>query len=85
MLGTTIQLPSRLALLLFVGFSTTQFLNMAEVLALSHNNIYGVPRLDPLLLAVSLANLILWVLLVRTGYRRYIAAAHHEPDQTARG
>ena len=75
----------RLALLLFAGFSTTQFLNAAHVLALSHNCIYGMPRLDPLLLAVSLANLILWLLLVWTGYRRYVSAAHHKPDQAANG
>ncbi|GAC1467226.1 MAG: hypothetical protein PVSMB11_02780 [Desulfuromonadaceae bacterium] len=84
-LGFHIVSRDRLALLLFAGFSTTQFLNAAQVLALSHNNIYGVPRLDPLLLAVSLANLILWLLLVWTGYRSYVATAHHEPDQAARG
>ena len=75
----------RLALLLFAGFSITQFLNAAQVLALSHKDIYGVPRLDPLLLAVSLANLILWMLLVWTGYRRYVSAARHETDQAANG
>lgn len=84
-LGFHIVSRDRLALLLFAGLSTTQFLNAVQVLALSHNNVYGVPRLDPLLLAVSLANLILWFLLVRTGFRRYVAAAHHEPDQAARG
>ena len=50
--------------------------HVAQVLALSHDNIYGVPRLDSLLLAISLTNLILRLLLVWTGYRRYIAAAH---------
>ena len=84
-LGFHIVTRDRLALLLFAGFSTTQFLNVYDVLALSHNNIYGVPPLDPLLLAVSLANLILWLLLVRTGYRRYVAADHHGPDQAANG
>ncbi|MBC8016949.1 MAG: hypothetical protein H7X83_00315 [Verrucomicrobia bacterium] len=84
-LGFHIVTRDRLALLLFAGFSTTQFLNVYQVLALSHNNIYGVPRLDPILLAVSLVNLTLWLLLVRTGYRRYCAAARHEPDQAASG
>lgn len=84
-LGLHIVTRDRLALLLFAGFSTTQFLNVYQVLALSHNNIYGVPPLDPLLLAVSLANLILWLLLVRTGYRRYVATAHIDPDQAAIG
>ncbi|MGD0584247.1 MAG: hypothetical protein ABSA86_00520 [Oryzomonas sp.] len=73
-LGFHIISRDRLALLLFVGFSMTQFLNAAQVLALSHGNLYAVPPFDPLLLAVSLANLVLWLLLVQTGYRRYVAA-----------
>lgn len=72
-LGFFIVSRDRWGLLLFAGFSATQFLNAAEVLALSYRNVYAVPRLDPLLLAVSLANVLLWVLLVRTGYRRYVA------------
>ena len=63
-LGFHIVTRDRLALLLFAGFSVTQFLNVAHVLTLSHEAIYGVPRLDPLLLAVSLANVVLWLLLV---------------------
>jgi hypothetical protein len=43
-----------------------------EVLAFSYKNIFVVPRLDPLLLVVSLANVLLWLLLVWTGYRRYV-------------
>ncbi len=62
----------RWGLLLFAGFSATQFLNAVEVLALSHREIYAVPRLDPLLLSVSLANVLLLLLLVRVGYRRYV-------------
>lgn len=75
----------RWGLLLFAGFSTTQFLNAAVVLALGYREIYAVPRLDPLLLAVSLANVLLLLLLVRVGYRRYIAASHHIADQAASG
>jgi len=75
----------RRGLLIFAGLSITQFLNAAHVLALSHQNVFGVPRLDPLLLAVSLANLILWLLLVHSGYRRYIATPGNEPDQAAMG
>jgi Gpi18-like mannosyltransferase len=65
----------RLVLLLFAGFSMTQYLNVAQVLTLSHSKVYGVPSHDPLLLAVSLVNVILWLLLVRTGYRRYLGAS----------
>jgi Gpi18-like mannosyltransferase len=73
-LGFSIVSRDRWGLLLFAGFSATQFLNAAEVLALSYRNVYAVPRLDPLLLAVSLANVLLWLLLVRTGYRRFLRA-----------
>ncbi|HEX9024302.1 MAG TPA: hypothetical protein VF799_10720, partial [Geobacteraceae bacterium] len=59
-------------LLLFAGFSATQYLNALAVLALSHKEIYFVPRLDPLLLLVSLANVLLFILLARIGYRRYL-------------
>ncbi|MDD2899907.1 MAG: hypothetical protein PHI31_14485 [Desulfuromonadaceae bacterium] len=60
------------ALLLYAGFSVTQFLNVAEVLALSYREIYAVPRLDPLLLVVSLANVLLMLLMIRVGWRRYL-------------
>lgn len=84
-LGLHIVTRDRVALLLFAGFSTTQFLNVAQVLALSHNDIYGVPPLDPLLLAVSLANVILWLLLVKVGYDHYVASGRLNPDQAASG
>jgi Gpi18-like mannosyltransferase len=60
------------ALLLYAGFSVTLCLNVAEVLALSYREIYAVPRLDPLLLAVSLVNVLLLLILVTAGYRRYL-------------
>ncbi|HYR03117.1 MAG TPA: hypothetical protein VES58_07210, partial [Syntrophobacteria bacterium] len=72
-LGFYIASRERWGLLLFAGFSATQFLNAAEVLALSYRDVHAVPRFDPLLLVVSLANVLLWLLLVRTGYRRYVA------------
>jgi dolichyl-phosphate-mannose-protein mannosyltransferase len=71
-LGFSIKSRDRWGLLLFAGFSATQFLNAVEVLAFSYKNIYVVPRLDPLLLAVSLANVLLWFLLVVAGYCRYV-------------
>ena len=83
--GLYIVTRDRLALLLFAGFSITQFLNVAQVLALSHSKIYGVPANDPLLLVVSLVNVILWLLLVGTGYRRYLAATGNRSDQAANG
>jgi dolichyl-phosphate-mannose-protein mannosyltransferase len=84
-LGFHILTRERLTLLLFAGFSTTQFLNVAQVLELSHGKVYGVPPLDPLLLAVSLANVILWLLLLRAGYRRYLAVDRQETGQAASG
>ena len=72
-LGFHIVSRDRLGLLLFAGFSVTQFFNAAEVLALSYRQNYAVPPHDPLLLAVSLANVALWLLLVWIGCRRYLA------------
>lgn len=59
-------------LLLYAGFSLTQFFNVAEVLALSYREIYAVPRFDPLLLVVSLVNVLLLLLLITVGCRRYL-------------
>lgn len=84
-LGLYISSRDRRALLIFAGFSTTFFLNVAQVLVLSQQKIYGVAPLDPLLLAVSCANVMLWLLLLRTGYGRYVAAARGEADQAASG
>jgi dolichyl-phosphate-mannose-protein mannosyltransferase len=72
-LGFFIVSRDRWGLLLFAGFSATQFLNAAYVLTLSCRNVYSVPQFDPLLLAVSLVNVLLWLLLARTGYRRYVS------------
>ena len=71
-LGFSLVSRDRRGFIVFAGLSVTQFCNAAVVLALSYRNIYAVPRLDPLLLAVSLANVLLWILLVWTGYRRYL-------------
>ncbi len=62
----------RRGLFLFAGFSVAQVLNTMDVLALSYGNVFIVPRLDPLLIAVSLANVLLWIFLVRVGYRSYL-------------
>jgi len=57
-------------LVVFAGFTITLLLNMAQVLALSMSNVYLVPRLDPLLLGVSAANVVLWLLVVSIGLTR---------------
>lgn len=63
---------ARLALWIFAGLSVTQFFNASEVLALGMRNSYAVPSHDPILLAVSLANVVLLVLLAADGFRRYV-------------
>lgn len=60
------------ALALYAGFTVTLFLNTAQVLALSYRELYAVPRLDPLLLVGSLANVVLWAVLAWLGYDRYL-------------
>jgi dolichyl-phosphate-mannose-protein mannosyltransferase len=84
-LGFHILTRDRLALLLFAGFSVTQFFNVAHVLTLSHDKVYGVPSFDPLLLAVSLANMLLWLLLLWAGYRHYVSAPGGKTFQAASG
>jgi Gpi18-like mannosyltransferase len=72
-LGFYITSRDRRGLLLFAGFSLTLFLNVAQVLQLSYRGVYAVPPHDPLLLAVSLANVLLWLVLAWTGFTRYLA------------
>jgi Gpi18-like mannosyltransferase len=84
-LGFYLVSRDRRALLLYAGFTLTLLFNVAQVLVLSQHQIYGVTPLDPLLLGVSLANLLLWLLLVWIGYQRYLSAAPLDPDQAASG
>jgi Gpi18-like mannosyltransferase len=71
----------RLALLLYAGFSLTQFLNVFQVLSLSHREVYAIPPFDPLFLLVSLANVVLWLLLLKLGFRRYLARPGKEAEK----
>ncbi len=76
----------RLTLGLFLGFSATLFITMAQVLHLSMHEIWYISRLDPTLLAVSVANLLLWSLLARAGGRRrrqYRVADGHRREACA--
>ena len=50
----------RRVLVLFAGFSVTHFLNVAGVLAGNMAGIYRIAQFDPLLLSVSVANLLLF-------------------------
>lgn len=79
MLGFFIISHDRWVIWLFAGFSVTQFLNVSEVLALSYQGIYLVPRFSPLLQAVSLANVLLWVLLVWTVCMHYVVRRSTRP------
>jgi Gpi18-like mannosyltransferase len=71
-LGFYIVSRDRLGLLIFAGFSLTQFYNAAQVLSLSLREVYAVPVHDPLLITVSSVNLLLWALLVKIGVRHYL-------------
>lgn len=59
----------RRALWLFLGFSATLCITMAQVLYLGMRETWYIPRFDPTFLAVSAANLLLWSLLAWTGWR----------------
>lgn len=55
----------RTILILFSGYSVTHFINVAYVLAASMRGAYHIPRFDPLLVTVSIMNLLLLGLTVR--------------------
>jgi len=59
----------RRALWLFLGFSATLCITMAQVLYLGMRETWYIPRFDPTFLAISAANLLLWSLLAWTGWR----------------
>ncbi|MBZ0158522.1 MAG: glycosyltransferase family 39 protein [Alphaproteobacteria bacterium] len=56
----------RSSLYLFAGFSITHFINVGYALALALKNTYQIPRNDPFLIVISLANLFLFGYLVRS-------------------
>ena len=54
-------------LVIFAGYSVTHFVNVARVLIASTHGVYHIARFDPLLVATSLANLLLLGYTVRYG------------------
>jgi len=75
-MGSFLASGDRRALWLFAGLSVTEFLNVGQVLALSGQEVYLVPARDPMLLAVSTANVLMWLAIVSIGLRR---GAGHTP------
>ncbi|MDR6878424.1 glycosyltransferase family 39 protein [Bacillus sp. 3255] len=63
---------------LFIGFSLTHFINIADVLLRSFNQDYHIPRYDPLMLVVSGVNVILLVYACILGWRLFVQS-HQEP------
>ncbi len=67
-----IQLRDRRILFLFLGFSFTHFINVADVLAGSFVQKYHIPRTDGLMLAVSGANVLLFAYACRLGWTLFV-------------
>ncbi|WP_052339475.1 glycosyltransferase family 39 protein [Gorillibacterium massiliense] len=57
---------------LFAAFSITQYLNMHHVLHYVYQGQSAIPKLDNMLLAVSLVNLLLFIWLVKIGYDLWV-------------
>ncbi|MEO5358260.1 MAG: phospholipid carrier-dependent glycosyltransferase [Nitrospirae bacterium YQR-1] len=61
-------LKDKRVLFVFYGFSVTLFINEAYVLDYGIREIFFIPKHDPVLLIVSLANVLLLLFLVKIGY-----------------
>lgn len=61
----------RKMLALFACYSVTHFMNVAQVLVSSMHGIYHVPRFNPLLIAISITNLLLFCFTIRLILREY--------------
>lgn len=62
----------RRLLVLYIGFSITHFINVAQVLIASTGGVYHLARFDLVLLSVSAVNLMLFCLMVGHGIRFWI-------------
>jgi len=70
-LFTFVYFPHRRVLLTYSGFSITHFLNVGLVLLYSWYNVFHLYRYSPYVLAISLANLLLYGYALYTGYHLY--------------
>ncbi|NQX71026.1 glycosyltransferase family 39 protein [Paenibacillus alba] len=73
-LASFIYLKDRRILWVFIGFSMTHFINLADVLLRSFHQDYHIPRYDPLMLEVSAINVLLFIYASRLGWRLFVGS-----------
>ncbi|MGG1552062.1 phospholipid carrier-dependent glycosyltransferase [Paenibacillus ferrarius] len=66
---------------LFIGFSTTHFINIADVLLRSFHQDYHIPRYDPLMLTVSAANVVLFIYACQLGWRLFVKSDQDRQEE----
>ncbi|WP_127578676.1 phospholipid carrier-dependent glycosyltransferase [Paenibacillus koleovorans] len=71
-LASVICMRDRRLLLLYAGFSLTQYVNAHDVLMNSWANIFHLKRFDPTVITISLANTILFVAMLKTAWSLFL-------------
>ncbi|TXK85568.1 glycosyltransferase family 39 protein [Paenibacillus sp. N3.4] len=71
-LTSFIYIKDRRILWLFIGFSITHFINIADVLLRSFHQDYHIPRYDSLMLIVSALNVIMFIYACVLGWRLFV-------------
>jgi dolichyl-phosphate-mannose-protein mannosyltransferase len=80
-LTSFIYVKDRRILGLFIGFSLTHFINIADVLLRSFHQDYHIPRYDPLMLAVSAINVSMFVYACLLGWRLFVQSQQEQKAQ----
>ncbi|MEW9699655.1 glycosyltransferase family 39 protein [Paenibacillus sp. SI8] len=79
-LTSFIYLKDRRILWLFIGFSVTHFVNLADVLSRNFHHDYHIPRYDSLMLMTSAINVILFVYACLLGWRLFVGSRSQQQE-----
>ncbi|MCY9692739.1 glycosyltransferase family 39 protein [Paenibacillus alginolyticus] len=77
-LTSFIYIKDRRILWLFIGFSITHFINMADVLLRSFHQDYHIPRYDLLMLVVSAINVMMFAYACLLGWRLFVESQQEQ-------
>ena len=77
-LTSFIYIKDRRILWLFIGFSITHFINIADVLLRSFHQDYHIPRYDPLMLVVSAINVMMFAYACLLGWRLFVESQQEQ-------
>ncbi|MBD0380097.1 glycosyltransferase family 39 protein [Paenibacillus sedimenti] len=77
-LASFLYIKDRRILWLFIGFSCTHFVNVADVLLRSFHQDYHIPRYDSLMLIISAINVIIFGYACLLGWRLFVGSHHDQ-------